>query len=376
MPPSLRPLGRGRHLHIHTPRTPTRLRQYATTTDSPPLRTALFFPGHGVQRKSMLSPWLSAFPKTCKPFVEEMDHILQCNLSTLIEEGPIYMLDKTENAQPAIMAVSVMILRVLEQEFGFKTSEAIDVTLGHSLGEYAALVAAGYLDFSFALQLVRKRGEIMGECTRLAKEESGDRYGMIALVCEPDQLDGLIKAVQEFLSQGSEGAKDDSSHPPAINRVSIANYNSRNQIVLSGSFNRIKNFGVEKQFGVPQSDYGAAYEYMRKTLKPEHVTWPGKCPTVMNVSGKPAESKEDLMNCLSRQAIETVLWWDSIKYLDRQAGTRRWLGVGPGKVGRNLVSKEVGRSSAKGGGVWSISDPGEVEATLRGLEETAKEANS
>jgi [acyl-carrier-protein] S-malonyltransferase len=339
----------------------------------------------------MLSPWLSAFPKTCKPFVEEMDHILQCNLSTLIEEGPIYMLDKTENAQPAIMAVSVMILRVLEQEFGFKTSEVVDVTLGHSLGEYAALVAAGYLDFSFALQLVRKRGEIMGECTRLAKEESGDRYGMIALVCEPDQLDGLIKAVQDFLSQGSEGAKDDSSHSPAFNRVSIANYNSRNQIVLSGSFNRIKNLLVHiREFGghdpraVELKSNSAfhspimepAYEYMRKTLKPEHVTWPGKCPTVMNVSGKPAESKEDLMNCLSRQAVETVLWWDSIKYLDREAGTRRWLGVGPGKVGRNLVSKEVGRSSAKGGGVWSISDPGEVEGTLRGLEETSKEANS
>ena len=339
----------------------------------------------------MLGPWLSAFPKTCKPFVEEMDDILQCKLSTLIEEGPIYMLDKTENAQPAIMAVSVMILRVLEQEFGFKTPDAIDVTLGHSLGEYAALVAAGYLEYPFALELVRKRGEIMGECTRKAKEESGDRYGMIALVCEPDQLDGLIKAVQDFLSQGSEGAKSDSSHEQAIKRVAIANYNSKNQIVLSGSFNRIKNLLVHiREFGghdpraVELKSNSAfhspimqpAYEYMRKTLKEDKVNWPGKMPTVMNVSGKPAESRDDMMNCLSRQAIDTVLWWDSIKFLDQQAGTRRWLGLGPGKVGRNLVSKEVGRSSAKGGGVWSIQDPNEVEPALKAIEATTKEANS
>jgi [acyl-carrier-protein] S-malonyltransferase len=339
----------------------------------------------------MNNAWVDAFPKTCKPFLEEMDDILQTKLSTLIEDGPIYMLDKTENAQPAIMASSVMVLRVLEQEFGFKTSENIDVTLGHSLGEYAALVAAGYLEFSFALKLVRERGEIMGECTRRAKEESGDRYGMMALVCEPDQLDGLIKAVQDFLSQGAEGAKDDSSHEQAIKKVAIANYNSKNQIVLSGSFNRIKNLLVHiREFGghdpraVELKSNSAfhspimqpAYEYMRKTLKPEKINWPGRCPTVMNVSGKPAESRDDLANCLSRQAIDTVMWWDSIKYLDREAGTRRWLGVGPGKVGRNLVSKEVGRSSAKGGGVWSISDPNEIEATLKALQATAAEANS
>jgi [acyl-carrier-protein] S-malonyltransferase len=79
-------------------------RSYATVSEQP-LRTALFFPGHGVQRKGMTGPWLKAFPKTCKPFLEEMDEILQTKLSTLIEDGPIYMLDKTENAQPAIMAV-------------------------------------------------------------------------------------------------------------------------------------------------------------------------------------------------------------------------------------------------------------------------------
>ncbi|MCQ6991362.1 malonyl CoA-acyl carrier protein transacylase, partial [Escherichia coli] len=67
-----------------------------------------------MQRKGMLKPWLEAYPKTCKPFIEEMDSILGVRLSDIIEEGPVSLLDKTENAQPAIMATSVMILRVLE----------------------------------------------------------------------------------------------------------------------------------------------------------------------------------------------------------------------------------------------------------------------
>lgn len=363
-------------------------RNYATSTETPTLRTALFFPGHGVQRKGMTRPWVEAFPQTCKPFLEEMDEILGCKLSTLIDEGPILQLDKSENAQPAIMAVSIMILRVLEKDFGFKTDEAIDVTLGHSLGEYAALVAAGNLEYTFALDLVRRRGDVMGECTRKAKEESGEDFGMIALVCEPDQLDSLIAAVKEFLGHNNEGTKGDSSDVPAIQRVAIANANSKNQIVLSGSFQRIRNLLVHiREFGghdpraVELKSRSAfhspimmpAFEFMKKALTPDKVTFPGRIPCISNVTALPFSSKEDLIQNFARQAIDTILWWDSIKYLDRQAGTRRWLGVGPGKVGRNLVSKEVGRSSAKGGGVWSITEPDEIEEALRGLEAAAQE---
>jgi [acyl-carrier-protein] S-malonyltransferase len=112
---------------------------------------------------------------------------------------------------------------------------------------------------------------------------------------------------------------------------------------------------------------------MRKTLRDGPVNFPAKMPCISNVSGLPFKSKDDLKDLLSRQAVETVRWWDSIKYLDQTAKVKRWLGVGPGKVGRNLVGKEVGRSFAKGGGVWAISDPREVEPTLRALEETEAE---
>jgi [acyl-carrier-protein] S-malonyltransferase len=336
----------------------------------------------------MTNAWLEAYPSTVRPFLEETDEILNYPLSKVIAEGPVNTLNETENAQPGIMATSIMILRVLEKEFGFRTDEKIDVTLGHSLGEYAALVVAGYLDYPFALRMVRRRAEIMAECTREAAKESGNTYGMMALVCEPDRLESLIATIHEFLAPGAPGSKTDSHETPAIEQVLIANINSRNQIVLSGSFERIKQLLVQiREFGghdpraveiKSNSPFHSpimipAMQYMRKTLRDGSVKFPASMPCISNVSGLPFRSKDDLEDLLSRQAVETVRWWDSIKYLDQTAKVKRWLGVGPGKVGRNLVGKEVGRSFAKGGGVWAISDPREVEQTLRSLEETEAE---
>lgn len=339
----------------------------------------------------MLGPWLQAFPKTCVPFVEEMDSILGHKLSSIIEDGPISLLDKTENAQPAIMATSIMILRVIEQEFGFNVEERVNATLGHSLGEYAALVAAGYLDYEFALKTVRKRGEIMGRCTKQAKEESGESFGMVALVCEPQQLDALTAAVTEWLSYDAEGARDDSTDRPAFSTITIANRNSKNQIVLSGSFQRIREllthireFGGHDPRAVELKSRSAfhspimrpAFEYMKKIMTPDVVHWPGKMPTIANVTGRPFDTADNLRKNLSRQAIDTVMWWDSIKYLHDECGTKRWLGCGPGKVGRNLVSKEVGRLPLAGGGVFSISEPREVEDVMKAMDQTEEESRN
>lgn len=352
------------------------------------LRTALFFPGHGVQRLGMTNAWLEAYPSTVRPFLEETDEILKYPLSKVIAEGPVNRLNETENAQPGIMATSIMILHVLEREYGFQTDEKIDVTLGHSLGEYAALVVAGYLDYPFALQMVRRRAEIMAACTHEATKESGDTYGMMALVCEPDRLESLIATIHQFLGYGAPGSMTDSHEVPAIQQVLIANINSKNQIVLSGSFERIKQLLVQiREFGghdpraveiKSNSPFHSpimipAMEYMKRVLRDGPVRFPAKMPCISNVSGLPFKSEDDLKDLLSRQAVETVRWWDSIKYLDQTAKVKRWLGVGPGKVGRNLVGKEVGRSLAKGGGVWAITDPREVESTLRSLEETEAE---
>ena len=340
----------------------------------------------------MTTDWLEAFPRTVKPILEQIDGTLGIPLTRIIADGPNSKLTATENAQPAIMATSIMILRVLEQEFGFKTNERIDVCLGHSLGEFAALVAGGYLREADSLRMVRRRAEVMAKCSR----DVGEEVGMVALVCESDHLGPMVDSIREFLGWNSAGSKIDShgdTDLPPVQQVLIANVNAKNQIVLSGSIQRINELlthlrqfaGHDPRAVRLKSDspfhsplMAPAAEVMKKLLdKPsgeggeDMVTWPGQMPCISNVSARPFASKQQLKDLLARQCVETVLWHDSIVYLHREEKVRRWVGIGPGKVGRNLVGKEVGMKGAvKGGGVWGISDPREVERVLSDLDKT------
>ncbi|KAF2117545.1 malonyl-CoA-acyl carrier protein-like protein transacylase [Lophiotrema nucula] len=357
-------------------------------------KTALFFPGQGVQRVGMATPWLEAFPSTAKPILEEIDSTLELPLTKIIAEGTNAELTRTENAQPAIMATSILILRVMETEFGFKTEDRVDITLGHSLGEFAALVAGGYLAFGDALKMVRKRAEKMSECSRKAVEEEGGEFGMIALVCESEtHLKSLINDIREFLSLSSQGSKTDSTVDiPAVEQVSIANINSKNQIVLSGSIERIQTLLTNlRQFGGhdprhvrlksdspfhsplmrPAQEMMKRYLYTPTSSGSDIITWPAVMPCISNVSGRPFQSEDQLKDLLSRSCVETVQWWRSIKFLHEEEKVRRYVGIGPGKVGRNLVGKEVGMKGAvKGGGVWGITSPKEMEEVVRALDDT------
>ncbi|KUI56662.1 Malonyl CoA-acyl carrier protein transacylase [Cytospora mali] len=336
-------------------------------------------PCQGVQKVGMIDPWLEAFPRTAAPIIDEIDSVLGYSLTRIIREGPNSLLSSTPHAQPAIMATSVLILRILETEFCFDIAERIDFTLGHSLGEFAALVASGHLRFEDALWL----------------------YGMVAIVTEPDHLPRLVEAVEKFVAAPRSGRADsggaDSDVPP-IQQVLIANANSRNQIVLSGNIERIKTLvahlrqflGHDPRAVRLNSDSPFHSPIMRPAVATMHgllagksrtpgmqdedmVTFPGRVQCVSNVSARPFESREELKDLLARSCLETVRWWDSIRYLDQQEKVRRWIGIGPGKVGRNLVGKEVGMrgtDAVKGGGVWAVTDPSEIHELLRGLEET------
>lgn len=349
----------------------------------------------------MLAPWLEAFPSTVKPIIDEIDHHTGSRaLTTLISSGPSATLTQTANAQPAIMATSVLILRVLEAEFGFVPSQRADFVLGHSLGEFAALVAAGILRFEDALRMVSRRAEAMARATARARDEFGGDYGMVAVLTEPEYLPRLIETVREFTAPyGSAGAKGESAAEMSpIDQVLIANVNSRNQIVLSGNMERIRTLiahvrqflghdpravrlHADSPFHSPimKPAVGVMREMLNeKSVVKGHenedvVMWPGQIPCVSNVTARPFQSREEVKDLLARQCLETVRWWDSIKYLDQEEKVRRWVGIGPGKVGRNLVGKEVGmrgKDLVKGGGVWAITDPSEIEEVLRGLEET------
>jgi [acyl-carrier-protein] S-malonyltransferase len=239
----------------------------------------------------------------------------------------------------------------------------------------------------------------MAECSRRASEEHGGEYGMMALVTEPDHLASLIDAIHEFLGHHSTGSKSESAEDvPPIQQVLIANINSKNQIVLSGNIERMKTLLTHvRQFGghdpravrlKSDSPFHSplmmpAAKVMQKLLEGKSrvkgredqdlVTFPGVIECISNVSAKPFESKENLKDLWARQCVETVQWWDSIKYLDQEEHVRRWIGIGPGKVGRNLVGKEVGmrgKDTVKGGGVWAITDPREIEEVFKALDET------
>lgn len=340
----------------------------------------------------MTASWLSAFPRTCKPFLEELDHILDAPLSSIIAQGPNSLLTATINAQPAIMSASIMVLRVLEQEFGFDTAQRIDVTLGHSLGEFAALVSSQHMDYVDALRMMRHRAEVMASCSSEASRDEGGEYGMVALVCEPDGLSSLIATIHEFLDLASSGSKDDSaSQAPPIPQVSLANINSKNQVVLSGNIEKINTLILHlRQFGghdpravrlrcdspFHSPMMAPAKKAMQDMLEVTHIAYPARFPCISNISARPFESVADLKDLLARQCVETVRWWDCIRFVDQEMGVRRWIGLGPGKVGRNLVGKEVGmrgRDVVRGGGVWGVTEPREVEDMLKGLEETERE---
>ncbi len=349
----------------------------------------------------MLTPWLEAFPVTATSIVQEIDHFMGYKLSDIIQNGPGKVLTATPNAQPAIMATSILILRVLEREFGFDVGQRADFTLGHSLGEFAALVAGGYVAFQDSLYLVQRRAEVMAAATQRARDAYGGDYGMVAVVTEPSHLAALIDAVHGFLEPGSgagAGSSESREDVPPIEQVLIANINSKNQIVLSGNIERIKTLvahvrqflGHDPRAVRLNSDSPFHSPIMKPAVATmqtllsgksrvagreaeDIITFPGRLPCISNVSARPFASKADLKDLLARQCLETVRWWDSIKYLDQEQKVRRWVGIGPGKVGRNLVGKEVGmrgKDLVKGGGVWAITDPSEIDEVLRGLEET------
>ncbi|KAI8950018.1 Adaptor complexes medium subunit family-domain-containing protein [Xylaria longipes] len=374
-------------------------RRHGSTATKLRPRTAIFFPGQGVQKVGMLTPWLEAFPRTASAILEEIDSYMGYKLSEIIQNGPSRVLTATPNAQPAIMATSILILRILEREYGFRVAERADISLGHSLGEFAALVAAGVLEFEDALYMVSRRAEAMAEATRKARERYGGEYGMVAVVTEPEYLSTLVEAIDEFVGYRSAGTRSESadSRKP-IDQVLIANINSKNQIVLSGSLHKIKELvahvrqflGHDPRAVRLNSDspfhspiMWPAYYVMRDLVSSKSrvrgrkdkdiISFPGLVECVSNVSARPFGSAADVQELLARQCLETVRWWDSIKYLDQEQKVRRWVGIGPGKVGRNLVGKEVGMrgmDTVKGGGVWAITDPIEIDEVLKGLEKT------
>jgi [acyl-carrier-protein] S-malonyltransferase len=306
---------------------------------------AFTFPGQGSQFVGMGKDLADAYPVAREVFAE-VDDALDASLTSLIWEGPADSLTLTENAQPALMAVSLAAMRVLESEKGWSVTQARYVA-GHSLGEYSALAAAGTLSIADAARLLRIRGRAMQEAVPVGE-------GAMAALLGVD-LDVAAKIAAEASAATGKVCQ-------------VANDNAPGQVVLSGAKAAIdhamaigKDHGVRRAVPLPVSApfhcalMQPAADRMAEALSEVVLNAPA-VPVVANVTARPVSAVDDIRRLLVEQVTGTVRWRESIAFMADQ-GVEIVYEIGAGKVLTGMVRRIDERLSGK-----AIGAPGDVEA--------------
>jgi len=284
-------------------------------------KIAFVFPGQGAQKVGMGREMAERFPEAREVF-DKADRTLGFSLSNLCWEGPEEELRKTVNTQPAILTTSVACLRMLERE-----QIAPIMVAGHSVGEYAALVAAGVLTFEEALKLVRRRGELMQEAGNTAPGTMaaviGMEYQVIREACAQAEMTGVVE---------------------------VANFNTPDQIVISGECDAVaKATEILKEKGArkiaPLNVSAAFHSSLMKSaagqLAAEFDRYSfrnPRVPLVANISALALKDGISICSALKKQILGNVLWADSIKYMI-SSGVDTFIEVGPGKALSGMIRK-------------------------------------
>jgi len=310
---------------------------------------AFVFPGQGAQKLGMGKALADAFP-VCRDSFAEADASLGEPLSTLCFEGPDDQLMLTEFTQPAILAMSTAVMRLVRSH-GVEASFAA----GHSLGEYSAHVAAGTLSFADALRTVKRRGRYMQAAVPVGE-------GAMAAVLGLDAPD-VARACEE----AAEGQV-----------VTPANLNSPGQVVIAGhaaavarAGQRAKALGAKRVLPLPVSApfHCALMKPAEDRLAPELRALPARdpsIPVVANVDAEPKRTAAEAIDALVRQISAPVRWEDVVRRLVAE-GVQTFIELGPGAVLAGLI-KKIDRSVT----VYSIEDRGGLETMLAAVSAGAK----
>lgn len=305
---------------------------------------AFIFPGQGSQAVGMGKALADAFPAARAVF-EEVDAALNETLTKVIWEGPAETLTLTENAQPALMAVSLAVMRVLETEAGVDLARDAQFVAGHSLGEYSALAAAGALSVGDTARLLRTRGRAMQKAVPVG---SGAMAALLGLDFE------------QAVTVAGEAARDQICQ--------AANDNGGGQVVVSGDKAAVeraveiaKGRGARRAMMLPVSApfhcalMQPAANVMAAALAAVTVKSPA-VPVVANVLAKPVREPADIVAALVAQVTGTVRWRELIVFM-ANAGVTQFYEVGAGKVLSGLVKR-----IAEGASGVSIGTPDDVAA--------------
>jgi [acyl-carrier-protein] S-malonyltransferase len=287
---------------------------------------AFVFPGQGSQSVGMGQALADAFPVARRVF-DEVDDALGEKLSATIWQGPAEALTLTENAQPALMAVSIAAMRVLQSEAGVDLARDARFVAGHSLGEYSALAAAGALSVADSARLLRIRGRAMQQAVPVG---AGAMAALLGLDFEQ------AAAVADEAAQGQV--------------CQAANDNGGGQVVVSGDKAAVeraleiaKGKGARRAMLLPVSApfhcalMQPAAEAMAKALAAVTVNRP-VVPVVANVRARPISEPAEIVQALVAQVTGTVRWRESVAFMAEQ-GVTVFYEIGAGKVLTGLVKR-------------------------------------